>query len=600
MGLKTAFFRSVHYTILPLLVLVVLLGHPMVVTAQNPFAAADGAKSEKAPEAEAPAADEAAPAASEETANEEPASDSGSTVSVPAEESPATPEGKKSLDEYKDLLRRASARQEYEEVIKICDEIEPIYPNDESVNFFRTRAEKSIEMEATRNRIKRRATGQEDAPASSSTDAPESDVPAVAPAAAESTPEPIKTQAPPPPPAAAPAPPPVQSVQTSSGPGIMSKLFPMIVGLLLAGGGFLLVMGLFSLKKKKPTQKLPPMSDEQTDYGDHGDGNEFAQQQQAMRSPLRSPAPPPPPPPSEWDADFMGGSAAVEDDLFTPNAGSARAEANVASDIFNEPPAPKVGKVASRVEDTADQSSSFNFFDEPAKPTAPVAQVPRSEEPVSFDFDSVPPAGVATPKAAAAPKAAPWSGAEDLDSFPMLKMDAGTAPPAPRPEPAPVAPSTSTGSKAPWESRSGTATDNKIKPGSFTLPPDDESLPALDLGGATASSSSTKTKTSVQPSSPAPDFPTFGEKSGAPSFAEMNLNALKSPEFSETVVDMDFSKAADTNPGFDIQPSAPKPAPKAPELDVPQMPGDFGESTVIMSKRELSDDPDLFLQSTQF
>jgi len=308
------------------------------------------------------------------------------------------------------------------------------------------------------------------------------------------------------------------------------------------------------------------------------------------------------------------------------------------TDVFVPPEAkPPVDSLFAETDSSAPSPDSggdnFDIFAEPEKQGGKVeSRRPRAErettkpapKPASHDLDSSGIIFLESAPASDEPSSAPWESNEGLESMPALKTDT----------PSPVEPVAQgksggkppSGDRPPWETDSVTATSRSDADSSFDLLGDD-SLPLLpearkegakSEGSRKADKPKKPTEASLSEALDLSGPPIFSEAppkdlglaSASPSAKaqrdsepenvgppDVSFRGIKSPEFAETVTDMDsMLRLSDTLPGFDLPPgetTATAGPPREPiVLDFPQK---GMERTLKLSRRELQQDPDLIL-----
>ncbi|MBI1784368.1 hypothetical protein HYR69_04420, partial [Candidatus Sumerlaeota bacterium] len=292
-------------------------------------------------------------AGQEPSAGDEPAAAKAENPApkAPEEKKSAAETGEKSLEEYLMLLRKLSSEGNFEKVLSLCDEAQKKFPDEETLNYFRTRAQRSIEERQAKGT--RKFHSLRDMP----TKAPPAETPSesASPAGQPAEPPPSEAEnaAPEKTPAAtpraaaktpAPAEPSVISSPTRAKSG--NKWFPLIVGFALASGIVVVVAGILMIRRDKPrTAASMPSEESMMDYS-------APPSEPPQSAPLFQP-----PPDQPWNTDPLGSFAkstqASEDDLFSQEQSAA---GSVAAPV----------RTSDMEEDSSFQSAELFSADEPA------------------------------------------------------------------------------------------------------------------------------------------------------------------------------------------------------------------------------------------
>ncbi len=505
------------------------------------------------------------------------------------------PPGAKSLDEYRDLLRRHSLMREYDKVLELCVEVEKFYPGEDIILLYRSRAQKGIEDEKTKQSMPFKGLRERpvvlDTPAPVETPKKAAPTPqtetAPQPKAAEETTKPDQAQ-----PAGAPQAAEAPAPAKGKSAGKLIALGLAVIGVIVIGLGALMA----SRKKKTPAEPAYFENPEEVSSSPGLDSSPDLKGWERMNMPPSHPVQPAPvAPPMRQAAPIHQASAQpAEEELFSP---SGKPSAPVASattsildaDIFASPePTGKEQGIAREAHPigTKDEELFAAFQEEkPAGTKTGAKASPRptdtSSGPIAFD----------TPVAKGKP-AAPWEEPKGADTTPPIHLETSQPAAAKAPEQAlpPV---------APWETDAETVTNRPLQADEVG----DDSLPLIAPEHGKVFSASKFASDAPPQAPPMGDFafPTVGSKesradSTAAPFAEVSLKGIRSPETAETIANFEVPLAGDTHPGFEI-PTLGKESGGAPEekpdLSLPSMP--IGESTVVLSSRQLAEDPDLLL-----
>lgn len=578
------------------------------VPAQAPAAgsapAAPGAAFAESPATAAPAP--AAPAAPADGAAPPPPpapADGAAPAPAPAEAAAAAP-GEKTVEAYAGELRKLLAQKKYDELLTLISVVEVKFPGEQTVGFYRTRAEEEKKSllnrgvpRVTYNKAERAA--KEGAPAAAGSEAAAAPAPVAAHKPADISPMPKAAT--------------LGTPDVKARKGASKPVFVILGAFIVAGMVFLSV---FLMWRKRAGRGLRD-EDTQTDFGyDTTDGGYG--QDVAIQPPGYSPL-------GGGDSGFANGMAGdfAADPLFAsadpfggfgtpqggfeadpfaaPSAFSASAHgagfdnfggpttataprpvgepepilSDTAEDLFgmSSSPAPKKSAPAPVAAPADEPFSLFNAFEAPSAPkVAGRAPAPADNfDPMSFGFDAPSPAASAV-----------GSGPSLLDEdLPTIALDSG--PPASLFSPSPPV-------HAPSFSAPPPAARN------FDFPP----MGAPPISAPTFSSAPPPSSRSVSGGADAPFVSPFG--------------GSKQPESDETMVNFDAFMAG---PG----PSFPPASGPSTNMDLPMlssMPGgdetmitpvgggwrggfDSSEpmnldSTVVLSARELSLDPDLMVK----